>query len=80
MSKIEIKSPLPGTFYRASSPDTPPFKADGDAVASGDVIGVIEVMKTFHEITAQDAGANITFLVDNEEPIMPGQVIAEIEP
>jgi acetyl-CoA carboxylase biotin carboxyl carrier protein len=80
MSKIEIKSPLPGTFYRASSPDTPPFKADGDAVASGDVIGVIEVMKTFHEITAQDAGTNITFLVDNEEPIMPGQVIAEIEP
>ncbi|MXN49023.1 biotin carboxyl carrier domain-containing protein [Shinella kummerowiae] len=79
MSKIEIKSPLPGTFYRASSPDTPPFKADGDAVASGDVIGVIEVMKTFHEITAQDAGTNITFLVDNEEPIMPGQVIAEIE-
>lgn len=79
MSKFEIKSPLPGTFYRASSPDTPPFKADGDAVASGEVIGVIEVMKTFHEITAKDAGTNITFLVDNEEPIMPGQVIAEIE-
>jgi biotin carboxyl carrier protein len=79
MSKIEIKSPLPGTFYRASSPDAPPFKEDGDAVASGDVIGVIEVMKTFHEVTAQSAGTNITFLADNEEPIMAGQVIAEIE-
>ena len=33
-----IQSPLPGTFYRSSSPETPPFKADGDAVAVGDVI------------------------------------------
>ena len=47
MSKIEIRSPLPGTFYRSSAPDVPPFKADGDCVASGDAIGLIEVMKTF---------------------------------
>ena len=44
MSKIEIRSPLPGTFYRSSAPDVPPFKADGDSVASGDAIGLIEVM------------------------------------
>ncbi|WP_142781713.1 acetyl-CoA carboxylase [Agrobacterium sp. T29] len=79
MSKLEIRSPLPGTFYRASSPDTPPFKAGGADVAGTDVIGVIEVMKTFHEIQAGLAGKNIVFLAENEEPVMAGQVIAEVE-
>ncbi|MFB2564636.1 acetyl-CoA carboxylase [Rhizobium sp. IMFF44] len=80
MSRLEIRSPLPGTFYRASSPDTPPFKADGDAVAAGDTIGLIEVMKTFQQIPAGLDGKNITFLVDNEEPVMAGQIIAEVDP
>ncbi|WP_047459254.1 acetyl-CoA carboxylase [Rhizobium rhizogenes] len=79
MSKLEIKSPLPGTFYRASSPDTPVFKADGDAVSATDTIGLIEVMKTFQQIPAGLDGKNIKFLVDNEEPVMAGQVIAEVE-
>ncbi|MBB3388064.1 biotin carboxyl carrier protein [Rhizobium sp. BK275] len=80
MSRLEIRSPLPGTFYRASSPDTPPFKSEGDAVAEGDTIGLIEVMKTFQQIPAGLDGKNITFLVDNEEPVMAGQVIAEVDP
>jgi acetyl-CoA carboxylase biotin carboxyl carrier protein len=80
MSKLEIRSPLPGTFYRAASPDVPPFKADGDAVVAGDTIGVIEVMKTFQQIPAGLDGRNITFLVENEEPVMAGQVIAEVDP
>ena len=79
MSKIEIRSPLPGTFYRASSPDAPPFKMDGDSVASGDAIGLIEVMKTFQEVPAGVDGSKITFLIENEEPVMAGQVIAEVE-
>jgi acetyl-CoA carboxylase biotin carboxyl carrier protein len=79
MSKLEIKSPLPGTFYRSSSPDAPPFKADGDAVSASDTIGLIEVMKTFQEVPAGLEGKAINFLVDNEEPIMAGQVIAEVE-
>lgn len=75
----QILSPLPGTFYRASSPDKPPYKADGDAVAVGDVIGLIEVMKSFHEVTADVAGQNIRFLCDNEEPVMAGAPLAEID-
>lgn len=78
MSTQEIKSPLPGTFYRRPSPDAAPFKADGDAVAIGDVIGLIEVMKTFHEVHADVAGAAITFVADDNEPIMAGQTIAEV--
>lgn len=72
-------SPLPGTFYRASSPDKPPFKTDGDSVAVGDVIGLIEVMKSFHEIRAEVAGSNIRFVTDNEDPVMAGAVLAELD-
>jgi biotin carboxyl carrier protein len=79
MSKREIRSSLPGTFYRASSPDVPPFKADGDAVTAADTIGLIEVMKTFVPVAAGVDGKAITFLVDNEDPVMAGQVIAEVE-
>ena len=79
MSKIEIRAPLPGTFYRASSPDAPPLKADGENVGDADIIGVIEVMKTFHESPAGVSGKNIVFLAENEEPVMAGQVIAEVE-
>jgi biotin carboxyl carrier protein len=79
MSKLEIKSPLPGTFYRKPSPDAANFKTDGDSVAASDTIGLIEVMKTFHEVHAGVDGTNIVFLVDDAEPIMAGQVIAEVE-
>ncbi|MEO9338484.1 acetyl-CoA carboxylase [Mesorhizobium sp. SB112] len=75
----QILSPLPGTFYRSSSPDKPPYKADGDAVAEGDVIGLIEVMKSFHEVTAETSGTNIRFLADNEDPVMAGAPLAEID-
>ena len=77
MSK-EILSPLPGTFYRAPAPDKPPFKADGDTVAVGEVIGLIEVMKTFIEVHADASGAIVRFVVDDEEPVMAGQPLVEV--
>lgn len=78
MPKAEILAPVPGTFYRASAPDAPPYKADGATVAAGDTIGLIEVMKTFVPVTAPVAGGGISFIVENEEPVMAGQVIAEL--
>ena len=74
----QILSPLPGTFYRSAAPGQPPLKADGDAVAVGDVIGLIEVMKSFHEVKADVAGASIAFLIDNEDPVMAGAPLAEL--
>lgn len=74
----QIVSPLPGTFYRRPAPDQPPFKAEGDAVAVGDVIGLIEVMKSFHEVKATEAGTVGAFLVDNEDAVMAGQPILEL--
>ena len=75
----QILSPLPGTFYRSASPDQPPYKADGDAVSAGDVIGLIEVMKSFHELMDDPAGTNIRYLPDNEEPIMAGAPLADLD-
>jgi biotin carboxyl carrier protein len=75
----QIHSPLPGTFYRSSAPDRPPFKANGDDVAVGDVIGLIEVMKSFHEVKSDVAGRNIRFAADNEEPVMAGAVLAQVD-
>ena len=79
MANKQIVSPLPGTFYRRPAPDSPPFKAEGDSIAAGDTIGLVEVMKSFHAIQAQLGGKIVKFLIDNEEPIMAGQPIAEIE-
>jgi len=77
MSK-QILSPLPGTFYRKPSPDRPPFKSVGDKVAVGDVIGLIEVMKSFNEVQADQAGTIRAFVADDEEPVMAGQPLVEL--
>ena len=74
----EILSPLPGTFYRRPSPDKPEFKSEGDMVAEGDVIGLIEVMKSFNEVKADKAGKITKFFAENEEPVMAGQPLLEI--
>ncbi len=79
MSKVEIKSPLPGMFYRRPSPDAAPFKNDGDPVAADDVIGLVEVMKSFHEVKAGVNGNAIRFLAEDADAIMAGQVLAEVE-
>ena len=74
----QILSPLPGTFYRRPAPDKPNYKAEGDTVAVGEVIGLIEVMKTFNEVKANSAGKIKSFAVENEEPVMAGQLLVEI--
>ncbi|WP_299810707.1 acetyl-CoA carboxylase [uncultured Roseibium sp.] len=79
MATHEIKSPIPGTFYRKPSPDQPPFKEVGDTVSKGDTVGIVEVMKTFHEIKA-DAGGTISgFPIGDNEPVMAGQPIVELD-
>ena len=79
MSKLQIVSPLPGVFYRRPSPDAPAFKEEGSAVAASDVIGLVEVMKNFQEVTADVDGKAIHFVIDDGEAIMAGQLIAEVD-
>lgn len=71
----EIRSPIPGTFYRRPAPDQPPFKDVGDAVAKGDVIGLVEVMKMFHEVKADGEGTAASFAVEDSAPVTAGQVL-----
>lgn len=75
----EIRAMLPGTFYRKPAPDQPNYKNPGDSVSVGDVLGLIEVMKTFHQVTSEHEGTLGEFLVDNEAPIKAGQVLVAIE-
>ena len=79
MSKTEIRSSLPGIFYRRPAPEEPNYKEVGDQVAVGDVIGLVEVMKTFTQIQSDVAGTVTAFKADNEEMILPGQVLVEVE-
>jgi len=77
---VQVLSPLPGTFYRSAAPGAPRFKEEGDLVAVGDVLGIVEVMKQFSEVTAEAAGRLVRFAVANEAPVEPGELLAEIVP
>jgi acetyl-CoA carboxylase biotin carboxyl carrier protein len=79
MAHQQILSPLPGIFYRKPAPDKPFYKSEGDMVGEDDTIGLIEVMKSFNEVKAGAAGRIIRFLVENEDAVMAGQPIAEID-
>ena len=79
MAKTEILAPLPGTFYRRPSPDKPPYKEVGDRVAKGDIVGLIEVMKTFYEVKAEAEGKVARFFVEDEDAVQAGQPLAELE-
>ncbi|WP_330646949.1 acetyl-CoA carboxylase [Thioclava sp. FTW29] len=75
----EIRSPVPGTFYRKPAPDQPAFKEAGDSVAAGETVGLVEVMKTFIEIKAADAGVIAEFTVEDGTPVTPGQCVCVME-
>ncbi len=75
----DIQSPLPGTFYHRPSPEDAPYKATGDAVAIGDVIGLVEVMKTFIEVKSEIAGTFAGYAADNDGPVTAGQVLATLD-
>ena len=74
----QILSPLPGTFYSKPAPDQPAFKKVGDTVAVGDVIGLIEVMKSFNEVVSDQSGTITAFVAEDEEPVMAGQPLIEL--
>ena len=79
MANQEIRSPLPGTFYRRPAPDQLVYKEEGDSLAKGDTIGLVEVMKSFHEVKSEVEGTIAKFLVENEDPVQAGQPLVEVE-
>lgn len=70
---VAITSPMVGTFYRAPSPEAPPFVEVGDEVEPGKVVCIIEAMKLFNEIEAEVKGKVIKILAENGKPVEYGQ-------
>lgn len=68
-----VKSPLVGTYYAASSPDSEPFVKVGDQVSKGQVLGIVEAMKLMNEIESEFDGTVKEILVKNEQMVEFGQ-------
>lgn len=77
---VEIKAPMVGTFYRAPSPESPPYVEAGQVVEPGQVVCIIEAMKLMNEIKSEIRGKVVEVLVENAEPVEFGQSMFIIEP
>lgn len=77
---VYIRSPMVGTFYRASAPDKPPYVQVGDIVQNGQVVCIIEAMKLFNEIQSEVSGKIVRILVENAQPVEYDQPLFEVEP
>ena len=77
---VYIKSPIVGTFYKASSPTSEPFVSVGDFVEKGSVVCIIEAMKLMNEIESEIAGEVVSILVENGQPVEYGERLFAIRP
>jgi len=77
---LEIKSPMIGTFYRSTNPDTPAFVNVGDKVSSGNAVCIVEAMKLFNEIESEISGTIVKVLVDNAQPVEYDQPLFLVDP
>lgn len=75
-----IKSPMVGSFYRATSPEADPFVKVGDVVTPESTVCIIEAMKVMNEIKAEVKGRITRTLIENGEAVEYGQDLFEIEP
>ncbi len=73
-----IKSPIVGTFYEAASPGSPAFVKEGDNVAVGQVLCIVEAMKLMNEIESDAAGQIVKILVSNGQPVEYGQPLFKV--
>jgi oxaloacetate decarboxylase alpha subunit len=80
LNQVRVTSPIVGTFYRASSPEKPPYVEVGDIVKKGQVLCIIEAMKLMNEIESEMAGKVVQITVENGQPVEYGQPLFVIEP
>jgi acetyl-CoA carboxylase biotin carboxyl carrier protein len=77
---VDIKSPMIGTFYRSSNPDSPPFASVGDKITKGQTVCIIEAMKLFNEIESEVSGTIVKVNLENASPVEYDQVLFVVEP
>ena len=76
---VDVKSPMVGTFYTAPAPDADPFVKEGDEIEKGQVICIIEAMKTMNEIKSELSGLIKKILVENGQAVEFNQPLFVIE-
>jgi acetyl-CoA carboxylase biotin carboxyl carrier protein len=76
---VEFRSPMIGTFYRASGPEKPVYVNVGDTVKKGQVLCIVEAMKLFNEIESEYDGKIVKILVENAQPVEYDQPLFLIE-
>ena len=74
----EIASPMVGTFFRAASPDGPPFVDVGKTVTEETVVCIIEAMKVMNEIKAETSGVIAEVVAENGKPVQFGQALFKV--
>jgi acetyl-CoA carboxylase biotin carboxyl carrier protein len=74
-----VKSPIVGTFYASPSPDSPAFVQEGDTVAVGKVLCIVEAMKLMNEIESDGAGKVVKIFVTSGQPVEYGQALFAIK-
>ncbi|HZT92570.1 MAG TPA: acetyl-CoA carboxylase biotin carboxyl carrier protein [Gaiellaceae bacterium] len=79
-SFIRVESPMVGTFYRAPAPGSPPFVEEGDPVAPGQTLCILEAMKLMNEVKAEVEGVVRAIHVENGDSVEYGQLLFELEP
>jgi oxaloacetate decarboxylase alpha subunit len=77
---VRVESPMVGTFYRAAEPGAPPFVEEGDVVAEGQTLCILEAMKLMNEVKAELEAIVRKIHVENAQPVEFGQVLFELEP
>ena len=77
---VRVEAPMVGTFYRAPQPDSPPFVEEGDVVAAGQTLCILEAMKLMNEVKAELEAVVRRVHVENAEPVEFGQVLFDLEP
>ena len=69
-----------GTFYRSPDPSSPPFVQEGDVVAAGQTLCILEAMKLMNEVKAELEAVVRKINVENAQPVEFGEVLFELEP
>ncbi len=75
----EVTAPMVGTFYAASSPESPPFVQVGDHVNEGDTLCIVEAMKMMNQIEAEVSGTVKSIRVQSGDPVEYGQILFVID-
>ncbi|HET7571373.1 MAG TPA: acetyl-CoA carboxylase biotin carboxyl carrier protein [Gaiellaceae bacterium] len=77
---VRVESPMVGTFYRAAQPGAPAFVEEGDVVAAGQTLCILEAMKLMNEVKAEVEGVVRRIYVENATPVEFGQALFDLEP